>query len=94
MARKFLGANEYPESSEYPPLPKFNALKLAADKMHANCYKLPINVTFEDGKNAFGFDQSKCTLCGDCVSGCNENAKNTIKYLTIYLVLQMVKIKS
>lgn len=77
LARKYLGANEYPENEEFPPLRKFDALKLAAKKMDAQCYKLPINVTFEDGKNAFGFEQNKCTLCGDCVSGCNEDSKNT-----------------
>lgn len=77
LARKFLGANEYPENEEFPALAKLDAMRLAANKMEANCYKLPINVTFNDGKNAFGFEQNKCTNCGDCVSGCNENAKNT-----------------
>ncbi len=77
LARKFLGANEYPENDEFPPLPKLDAMRLAANKMGAKCNKMALNVTFEDGKNAFGFDQNKCTSCGDCVSGCNENAKNT-----------------
>ncbi len=77
LARKFLGANEYPENDEFPPLPKLDAMRLAADKMGANCYKMALNVTFKDGKNAFGFEQNKCTNCGDCVSGCNQNAKNT-----------------
>jgi cholesterol oxidase len=77
LARKFLGANEYPENEEYPPLPKLDAMRLAADKMGEKCNKMDLNVTFKDGKNAFGFNQNKCTNCGDCVSGCNENAKNT-----------------
>jgi len=77
LARKFLGANEYPENEEFPALPKLDAMRLAADKMGAECSKMDLNVTFKDGKNAFGFDQNKCTLCGDCVSGCNVNAKNT-----------------
>ena len=37
-----------------------------------------INVRFQDGPNAAGIDQPKCTCCGDCVSGCNVGAKNTL----------------
>lgn len=40
-------------------------------------YCPPINVTFEDRKNAAGIEQLRCTDCGDCVSGCNVGAKNT-----------------
>ncbi len=39
---------------------------------------LPLNVTFEDGVNHVGVEQKACTLCGDCVSGCNFRAKNTL----------------
>ena len=40
-------------------------------------HRPPINVTFEDGVNRAGVQQIGCTACGDCVSGCNEGAKNT-----------------
>jgi cholesterol oxidase len=36
------------------------------------------NVTFEDHVNQVGVAQQACTLCGDCVSGCNYGAKNTV----------------
>ena len=39
--------------------------------------RVPINVTFEEGTNHVGVEQRPCTLCGDCVTGCNEWAKNT-----------------
>ena len=40
-------------------------------------YRLPINVTFQGGVNHVGVMQNACTLCGDCVAGCNYSAKNT-----------------
>jgi len=40
-------------------------------------YRPPINVTFKDGKNAAGVEQKACVGCGDCVTGCNYQAKNT-----------------
>ena len=38
----------------------------------------PINVTFVDGPNAVGVEQRACNQCGDCVTGCNHRAKNTV----------------
>ncbi|MEO0830522.1 MAG: GMC family oxidoreductase N-terminal domain-containing protein, partial [Pseudomonadota bacterium] len=73
-ARSSLGSTPYPETTK---LPKLDALRQSAKSMGAECYKPPINITFEDGENAFGFEQSACTLCGDCCTGCNYSAKNT-----------------
>lgn len=41
---------------------------------------IAVNLTLvEDGQpNAVGVPQRKCTLCGDCVTGCNVGAKNTL----------------
>ncbi|MEZ4683444.1 MAG: alpha/beta fold hydrolase [Caldilineaceae bacterium] len=41
---------------------------------------LAVNITLvEDGElNAAGVPQWKCRLCGDCVTGCNIGAKNTM----------------
>ena len=74
-ARKGLGANSYPDDA--PQLPKLAALKQSAQAMGQPFRRPPINVTFQDGANAFGFAQNACTLCGDCCTGCNFGAKNT-----------------
>jgi cholesterol oxidase len=56
---------------------------------HGEFRKAPIAVNLtlvEDGQpNAVGVPQSKCTLCGDCVTGCNVGAKNglTMNYLPL-----------
>ncbi|MGA8005037.1 MAG: alpha/beta fold hydrolase, partial [Burkholderiales bacterium] len=42
------------------------------------CYRLPLAVSYRDGPNAVGVQQKACTGCGDCVSGCNVGAKNTL----------------
>ena len=42
-------------------------------------YRPPINVNFTvEGANHVGVEQHKCTDCGDCVTGCNYAAKNTL----------------
>lgn len=42
-------------------------------------YRTDINVNFDvDGENHVGIEQKPCNLCGDCCSGCNNSAKNTL----------------
>ncbi|HEY6361393.1 MAG TPA: alpha/beta fold hydrolase [Vicinamibacterales bacterium] len=74
-ARQMLRPTAYPE--DWPALNKLVAHERAAHAMGQPFSRLPINVTFEDGVNHVGVEQRRCTLCGDCVTGCNESAKNT-----------------
>jgi len=64
----------YPSS--FPPLAKVEALRRSAGG--APFSLTPINVTFRAGPNAAGVHQEACTGCGDCVTGCNYGAKNTL----------------
>ncbi len=73
-----LKPNPYPEGKNgYPILKKTEAMRKSAEQMAEPFRLLDINVTFEDKLNHVGIHQSKCTNCGDCVTGCNISAKNT-----------------
>jgi cholesterol oxidase len=67
-----------PYPHEFPVLPKLTAHEKSAAAMGQPFSRPPINVTFTDGLNHVGVDQRACVLCGDCVSGCNHRAKNTV----------------
>jgi cholesterol oxidase len=58
-----------------------------ADQDHFEKLPLAINLTQvgQGQPNAFGVPQWKCILCGDCVTGCNVGAKNslTMNYLPL-----------
>ena len=75
-ARAMLGSNPYPVT--WPDLPKLQALARVAAGLGREVSRPDINVTFVDGPNAAGVRQNACTLCGDCCSGCNYGAKNTV----------------
>jgi len=77
-AEQMLRPQPYPEG--FPTLPKLAALERSADEMGRGdrFYRPPIAVTFADGVNQVGEEQKACVLCGDCVSGCNHRAKNTV----------------
>ncbi|MFB0828506.1 alpha/beta fold hydrolase [Brevibacillus laterosporus] len=78
-AREMLMPRAYPDN--YPVLAKAKALEKSAVDMGYPFYKPELTVTFEafkDGKNHVGIEQEPCVCCGDCVSGCNYAAKNTL----------------
>ena len=75
-AEEMLRPTPYPE--DQPELAKLRAHQASAEAMGEQWYRVPINVTFEDGTNHVGVEQKACVLCGDCVSGCNHRAKNTL----------------
>ncbi len=74
-AEEMLKPIAYPQ--QFPPLQKLKALEKSAEYLNEKFYRPPINVTFQDGVNHVGVEQKACNLCGDCVSGCNNQAKNT-----------------
>jgi cholesterol oxidase len=60
-------------------LDKLSAFQKSAQANDQNFYRPNINVNFEyDGPNHVGVVQKPCNLCGDCCSGCNNHAKNTL----------------
>ncbi|MCH8988059.1 MAG: GMC family oxidoreductase [Chloroflexi bacterium] len=75
-AEEMLKPTPYPD--DFPQLAKLNAHQLSADRMQEKFYRPPINVNFADRVNHVGVQQAACTLCGDCMSGCNYGAKNTV----------------
>ncbi len=74
-ATEWLGSNAY---SGQPPLRKYEALREIAVALGKPADRPPINVTFEEGRNLAGVHQPACNGCGNCVSGCNIGAKNTV----------------
>lgn len=83
-ARDMLKPTPYPDETrptEFPPLAKLNALKKSADKLQEPFYRPPINVNFntlQGNVNHVGVEQHPCVGCGDCMTGCNYRAKNTL----------------
>lgn len=75
-ARQVLAANPHPRAMD---LAKVQAMERRAVEIGLHAYPLNIVVNFTiDGKNPYGVDQKPCTDCGDCITGCNVGAKNTL----------------
>ncbi len=75
-AEEMLKPSIYPDS--FPALTKLDALKTTAEKLDGEFGKIPISVNFNEGVNHVGVYQQACKLCGNCVSGCNYGAQNTL----------------
>jgi len=71
-----LAAQRHPQGLSFA---KVQALKARADQRPGAEFGLVnIAVTFRDGPNTFGVQQHACINCGDCMTGCNVQAKNTL----------------
>ena len=78
-AEAMLRPSVYPDT--YPRLHKTAALAQSAAHLNAACTRVPLLINFEEpagGINHAGTVQHPCVGCGDCVSGCNYAAKNTV----------------
>ena len=76
MAKQTLAASPHPRAAA---LPKVQALQRRAQDLGLSAKALDIAVNFDiEGPNAHGVEQHKCTDCGDCITGCNVGAKNTL----------------
>ena len=83
-AREMLRARTHPQRES---LAKYQTLQRLSDALVRSredgestpqCTPLDIAVAFDDNPNAQGVAQSGCVNCGNCVSGCNYWAKNTL----------------
>jgi cholesterol oxidase len=71
-----LGANPHPRAAE---LAKVKALDRRAQELGISAKPLDIVVNFKPaGNNAQNVFQQPCNDCGNCVTGCNVRAKNTL----------------
>jgi cholesterol oxidase len=74
-AAQTLNAQKHPRAMQ---LAKVQTLDRRAQQIGRNAEPLFLTVNFQKGVNAQGVHQEECTDCGDCVSGCNVSAKNTL----------------
>ena len=74
--RERLGARPFDGARQFP---KYKALqRIAASLPGARCEPADIAVTQRQGPNSVGVIQQPCVKCGNCVTGCNFGAKNTL----------------
>ena len=70
-----LGVNPCPP---HLTLKKVQWLNTAAERAHTTATSVPVAISFATQVNGFDVQQQSCVLCGNCVTGCNHSAKNTV----------------
>lgn len=87
LSKSVLEAQLYPEDREgYALLKKYSTFKSIADAESIESKKVQLTVNFgTESRNTLGAEQGQCTGCGNCFTGCNYNAKNSLdkNYLVI-----------
>ena len=80
-ARQMLDPHTTPKAGFTPKLKNHlgtaDALKRRG-VWNAEAYPAPVAVTFASRRNAQGMQQHGCVQCGDCTTGCNVGAKNSL----------------
>jgi cholesterol oxidase len=64
--------------SDARDLKKFQALDTLAKSMGTEAYPAPLTIASADQISPAGVAQKACTRCGNCFTGCNVGAKNTL----------------
>jgi len=75
-AEAMLRPTTYPEGLPQPA--KLRTLMRAGASLGMRARPLPIAVNFSEDREVAGLRQQACKLCGDCATGCNHDAKNTV----------------
>ena len=76
-AEGMLAAGHHPRALELTKVQR--VAQRAGELTGAEFGPMPIAVNFTvDGENAAGVAQKPCIDCGDCITGCNVSAKNTL----------------
>jgi len=77
---KMLNVQRYPQGRPSTKAMQLQRLEqpLAGSVPGARFSYPPLAITYSDGENSAGVAQKECTGCGDCVTGCNVGAKNTL----------------
>lgn len=74
-AEKMLGVGPVPDPERFA---KFKGMRKAAEVAGRSLELPPMTISHRPGPNAAGVLQYACRYCGDCWSGCNVGAKNTV----------------
>lgn len=84
-AEQMLKPRPYPD--DYPVMKRINQLReigsnlqcVDIEDLNESFFRAPLLINFQDAPaNHIGTPQSACNGCGNCMSGCNVGAKNTV----------------
>jgi len=74
-AKLWLNPQSDPRAGDHT---KYKTLEAAGTALGYGIVAPPITVSFDPNVNVAGIEQPGCTRCGDCCSGCNVGAKNSV----------------